>query len=146
MLQQITGPIRYPELFDPEVMNRSGSLETARAGVLRALGQKPEWRVQRNEQLDRDTVIIQGHKSGFGTRHNAFIVLGQTEDNKVTICFKLFVLTLGDDVQFSLSGIPDSSYLPVHAKYLKGSRADSAARIRERDTQAFKKRIDDEIH
>lgn len=112
---------------------------------LRALLRKPEWSVQRDEKPDSDTVLITAAAKGFGWKQNVVLVAGQAGDNEVSVCFKLFAFILGEHIEFTLSGITDDSYKPSHPRYVAPARASVVEKNLARDTQDFKKRLEEEI-
>jgi len=115
------------------------------AGVLRALGRKPEWTIRQNDKADDDTQTILADIKRFGSKHNVVLVASQTAENEVTVYFKLFAFVLGDTIQLSLSGISEDSYKPMHSEYVSAARAATVEKNRARDIQEFKKRIEDEL-
>ena len=58
LLKETTRLIQFDELFDPQIIRFTGSLETVRAGVIRAFGTKPVWTVRKDETVDKDTVVV----------------------------------------------------------------------------------------
>jgi hypothetical protein len=116
-----------------------------RAGVVRALGNKPEWTIRRNEKVDGDTVIIDAELKGVLSKHNALLVVGQTADSEGVVCFKLISLTLGNNIQLSLSGISEDSYKPLHPQYVSAGLTGTVEEKRTREIEEFKKRITDQF-
>jgi tetratricopeptide (TPR) repeat protein len=144
VFQGVVGQLRHQELFETQRMRCNGTLDTVRSAVMRALGRKPEWSASRDEKPDPDAVLITAATKGFGWKQNVVLVAGQVADNEVTVCFKLFGFILGENVQFSLSGISDESYKPAPPRDAS-ARLSLAERNLARATQDFKKRLEEEL-
>ena len=145
VLQEETRRVRYNEMFEAQLMRCNGTLDTVRSALLRALRRKPEWNVTRDEKPDSDTVVITATTKGFGWEQNVALVAGQVADNEVTVCFKQFGFILGDKVEFTLSGITDDSYKPSPPQNASTARPSLAERNLARNTQEFKKRLEEEL-
>lgn len=138
LLQETTRKIQYDELFEPQTMRFMGSLETVRVGVARALAAKPEWSGLQNEALDADTVVLKAENKGLLTKHIVVLVVGQSADNEVTVCFKLFSLLT--------SGLGESSYVPRHPRFLPSFNAEPIEAALSKDISDFRKRLEAELH
>jgi hypothetical protein len=53
---------------------------------------------------------------------------------------------LGDNIKFSLSGIFEDSYKPLHPQYVSATRAAKLESERARDIQEIRTRIEEELH
>jgi hypothetical protein len=103
--------------------------------------------VIRDEKPDSDTVLITSATKGFGWKQNVVLVAGQVADNEVTVCFKLFGFILGDNVEITLNaGITDDSYKPSPPRNVSLLQSSIAERNLARNTQDFKKRLEEELH
>jgi hypothetical protein len=146
VLQDETRRVRYNEMFEAQLMRCNGTLDTVRGALLRALQRKPEWSVTRDQKPDSDTVLITATTKGFGWKQNVLLVAGQVADNEVTVCFKQFGFILGDNVELSLGvGITDDSYKPSPPQNASTARPSLAERNLARNTQDFKKRLEEEL-
>jgi len=145
VLSNVTSSQPYKDLFPVNVMRFTNSLEAVRAAVTRGLGRKPEWSIRQDGKRDDDTVVIFADTRGFGWKQNVALVVGQTTDTEVTVCFKIFAYTLGENIQITIGGVTDESYKPLHPKYVSALRAPFVEKQRASDIQAFKKRIENEL-
>lgn len=145
LLPELSAKIKYDELFTPQVLRFNGLLDVVRGGVVRALGRKPAWTVTQNVAVDDDTAVIRAELKNLGSRYGVVAVVGQTAEHEVTVCFKLFAYLLGDNIQFTLQGITEDSYLPMHPQFVGGLRAATIESTRAHDLQEFKKRLEDEF-
>lgn len=145
VFQQITERLANNDLFQPQVMHFSNSLDTVSAAVVRALGRNPEWGVSPVSKPDADTAIIHAEIKSFGGRKNVALVAGQITDTEVTIYFKLFEYTLDTKIQVTLSGVSEDSYRPLHAQHVSAVRAPFVEKQRATSIQEFKKRIEEEL-
>ena len=143
VLQNISNRIRYAELFQTETMHAGGAVDDVLAKVQRALKHKPEWAFIPSKS-DADTAIIEGDLNSIGTKRHLVMVLGQTSDADVSICFKLIQRVLDSKVQLNLSGITDDSYVPLHPQYISNGLR-SPEREQAAAVQALKQRIQDEL-
>jgi hypothetical protein len=125
-------------------MRFAGSLDTVRAGVIRALGHNPVWSIGRDDKPEPDTVLMMASHSGFGSKQNVTLVATQTVDNEVVVCFKLFAFVLGE-LKIGLGGISEDSYKPKHPRYYSPALATTVENNLSRDNQAFKKRLEEEL-
>jgi tetratricopeptide (TPR) repeat protein len=145
LFQQITGRMPHNELFEEQTMYFNGSLTTVREAVARALERTPKWSIFHNDSPDSDTHVTQCGLRGLGWKQNVVLVAGQTENNDVTIRFKLFQFALAGKVQIGLSGVSDDGYMPVHPQYALGQDASLIETRRTRAIREFKKRIEEEL-
>jgi hypothetical protein len=144
VIREFTKRFAHQELFDIQFMRFGGSLDSVRTGIIRALGRNPEWSIVRDDRPDPDTVLMIANHSGFGSKQNVTIVATQSADNEVVGCFKLFAFVLGD-IKIGLGGISEDSYKPKHPRYFPTALASTVEGNLSRDTQAFKKRLEEEI-
>ena len=138
LLNEVSSRIRHHEFFDNELSRFRGSVETVHMAVLNALGRDPQWSVLRDDKMNDDLRVIVAELRGVLSMQRVVVVTGQTGEDDVLICFKLFLLT-------GLRGSSEDSYLPFHAKNESGTRAEMINKRLRRDIQGFKKRIDDEV-
>ena len=143
--QERVSRLPQSDLFPAQKIEFSGKMATARAALVRALGKNPAWSVRRNDTADPDTAIIQAEIKSLGSRQSAFFVVGQTTDNTVEIHFKLWLYSLGGNIQIGLTGISDESYKPVHPSFAPSTAAASIEQRRTRDLQEFRKRLEAEL-
>ena len=142
ILQTISDNLRYANLFQSQTMPAAGKVDEVLVKVQRALKQKPEWSFV-PQRRDSDTVVIHGELNSIGAKRHLIMILGQTTDTDVVICFKLILRVLDSNVQVNLKGISDESYVPLHPKYVSGFRQpdkENAAAV-----QDIKQRITDEL-
>jgi tetratricopeptide (TPR) repeat protein len=145
LFQQITTRMPLNELFEEQTLYFNGSLAAVREAIARALERAPKWTILQNQNPDSDTHLIQCGLRGLGWRQNVVLVAGQTDNNDVTIRFKLFQFALAGKAQAGLSGISDDGYMPVHPQYALGQDASFIETRRSRAIREFKKRIEEEL-
>jgi tetratricopeptide (TPR) repeat protein len=145
LFRQITTLMPHNDLFEEQTMYFNGSLHTVREAITRALGHAPKWNILHNESPDSDTHMISCGIRGLGWKQIVVLLAGQTENNDVTIHFKLFQFTLAGKVQLSLGGITDDGYMPVHPRYALEQDASFIETRRTRAIREFKKRIEEEL-
>jgi len=145
IFNEMTTNTRFNELFETQTLQFKGSLETVRTAIVRAVSRKPAWTIRVNDKPDTDTAVFHLDASGFGSKQNAVVVVGQTADNEVTVHFKIFQFVLGNNIQLSFSGFSQDSYQPLHPRFATEARAASVQRNLAHDIQDFRTRIEDEL-
>jgi tetratricopeptide (TPR) repeat protein len=145
VFEQTVTRISHHDLFPSQKMSFAGSLADARGKITEALGRNPAWNIRRNDTPDAEVAIVQAEIKGFGSRQSAVVIAGQTADNEVTIYFKLWTYTLGNNIQVGLTGISDDSYKPLHLSYATTLTAPTIERRRARELEEFKKRLESEF-
>lgn len=133
-LLQVSRGMKYQELFAPQTLRHQGTLDSVRAAVVRAFGQKPEWNIERSEKLKNDTEVFQAGASGKGWMQNVVLVFGETEDNEVTICFKLFAFVVGE-------GQESGFFKPLHPQYATTIDPRVAKDYLDKETDRFRERL-----
>ena len=136
---------QYDELFEAQTLQFKGTLETVRNAIIAGLARKPSWNLTGNHKRDDDTSVLQFETQGFGSKHSALVVAGQTADNEVSVYFKIISLSLGSNIQIGFTGISEESYKPMHPRYVPEARVPAIQRNLARDTQDFRVRIEDEM-
>ena len=135
--------IKFPhhELFPSEKMQFTGELASIHTRLVEILERNPAWNVRRQEVTQQGVAIVQAEIKGFGSRQTVLLVAGQTAENEVTIHFKLWTYTLGNNIQVGLTGISDDSYKPLHSSYATAATAPGVEQRRARELDDFKRRI-----
>lgn len=137
LLPETTRRLQHDELFEPQIVRYKRSLDTVRAAVVRAFGRTPELSVKQNDLLDAETAVLTVADTGQFFRHTVVMVVGQTTDTEVTVCFKVFSFMAGND--------GEAAFLPTHARYASGSRAKVIDSMRAGDIVRFKNRLGTEL-
>lgn len=141
VFEQMVMRVPHHDLFPSEKMQFAGDLASIRTRLVEVLERNPAWNVRRQEVTQQGIAIVQAEIKAFGSRQTALLVAGQTADNEVTLHFKLWTYTLGNNIQVGFTGISDDSYKPLHPSYATAAAAPSVEQRRARELDDFKKRI-----
>jgi hypothetical protein len=145
VFEQTVTRISHHDLFPSQKMSFPGSLADAQRKITEAFGRNPVWNVRRTDRAEPEVAVVQAEIKGFGSRQNVLMVLGQTAENEVTVHFKLWIYTLGNNIQVGLTGISDDSYKPLHLSYATALTAPTIERRRARELEEIKKRLESEF-
>ena len=141
VFEQAVMKFSHHELFPSEKMQLTGELASIRTQLVEILERNPAWNVRRQEVTQQGVAIVQAEIKGFGSRQTVLLVAGQTAENEVTIHFKLWTYTLGNNIQVGFTGISDDSYKPLHSSYATAATAPGVEQRRVRELDDFKRRI-----
>ncbi len=133
LLTEATASLEHDALFEPQILRFKGSLIALRSGVFRAFLRKPDFSIQQTDRAELEAIVIKAETKDRATPKTVVLVVGQTAESEVTVCFKLFGFVQGD--------IELGTFLPMHTRFAKEIPAAKIEEMRAKDISDFKERL-----